>query len=367
MLFPKFPSTKLQDVNLDWLLKKICKLRGGTTNQVLAKASDADFDFKWVTGGGGGGTSDYNDLVNQPKINNVTLVGNVSGSDLGLLDATALENYRTAADQDAIDAGKQDKITASGMLKGDGDGGVTAATAGTDYLAPAALNSYRTAANQDTIDAGKQVKITASGILKGDGDGGVAAATAGTDYLAPAALNDYRTAAAQDLLDAAQDANVGIVITGARPSRTVTAGQYVIVRNSTIENIQDGIYKAKNNLSTSVDVTASELAALSQGGLNAIPVPSFLVRQVAIVNTQVSANSYADLTTNITYTGWRPLGIVGFNTSRSYLLMFGMNIINNTTARLRVRNINSTLAETESAFVQVLYVNDSIDMNNNGG
>lgn len=29
---------------------------GGTTNQVLAKESDADFDLKWATGGGGGGS-----------------------------------------------------------------------------------------------------------------------------------------------------------------------------------------------------------------------------------------------------------------------------------------------------------------------
>lgn len=44
-----------------------------------------------------------------------------------------LSPYRTAADQDVIDSGKQAKITASGMLKGDGNGGVTPAEAGTDY------------------------------------------------------------------------------------------------------------------------------------------------------------------------------------------------------------------------------------------
>lgn len=36
------------------------------------------------------------------------------------------------------DTGKQDKITASGILKGDGSGGVSAAVAGTDYQAPEA-------------------------------------------------------------------------------------------------------------------------------------------------------------------------------------------------------------------------------------
>ena len=46
------------------------------------------------------------------------------------------------------------KITASGILKGDGAGNVSAATAGTDYLSPSALTSYRTAVAQDAIDAG---------------------------------------------------------------------------------------------------------------------------------------------------------------------------------------------------------------------
>jgi hypothetical protein len=39
--------------------------------------------------GGGGGSSDYADLTNKPKINNVTLSGNKTGADLGLLSNTA--------------------------------------------------------------------------------------------------------------------------------------------------------------------------------------------------------------------------------------------------------------------------------------
>lgn len=37
--------------------------------------------------GGGGGTSNYNDLSNKPSINSVTLSGEKSGADLGLIDA----------------------------------------------------------------------------------------------------------------------------------------------------------------------------------------------------------------------------------------------------------------------------------------
>ena len=38
-------------------------------------------------GGGGGGTSDYDQLSNRPHINNNTLTGNKTSSDLGLQDA----------------------------------------------------------------------------------------------------------------------------------------------------------------------------------------------------------------------------------------------------------------------------------------
>lgn len=35
---------------------------------------------------GGSGTNNYEELTNKPKINNVTLIGNKTGKDLGLLD-----------------------------------------------------------------------------------------------------------------------------------------------------------------------------------------------------------------------------------------------------------------------------------------
>lgn len=41
-------------------------------------------------GGGGGGSTDYADLTNKPKINNVELSGNKSSSDLGLASKTDL-------------------------------------------------------------------------------------------------------------------------------------------------------------------------------------------------------------------------------------------------------------------------------------
>lgn len=56
---------------------------GGTERQVLMKASDDDYDTEWVTNGAG--VTDYADLENKPKINNVELIGNKSLSDLGIV------------------------------------------------------------------------------------------------------------------------------------------------------------------------------------------------------------------------------------------------------------------------------------------
>lgn len=38
------------------------------------------------SGGGGGGTSDYNELTNKPRINNITLNGNKTTENLGLVN-----------------------------------------------------------------------------------------------------------------------------------------------------------------------------------------------------------------------------------------------------------------------------------------
>lgn len=91
----------------------------------------------------------------------------------------------------ALNNGKQEEITASGLLKGDGSGNISAAQAGVDYQAPlTAGTDYVT----PTQLADKQDKITVSGILKGTGDGNVSAAVAGTDYQTPlTAGTDYQT------------------------------------------------------------------------------------------------------------------------------------------------------------------------------
>lgn len=58
---------------------------GGSTGQVLKKTSSSDYAVAWANESSGG-TSDYTDLTNKPSINSVTLSGNKTSSDLGLLE-----------------------------------------------------------------------------------------------------------------------------------------------------------------------------------------------------------------------------------------------------------------------------------------
>lgn len=82
-------------------------------------------------------------------------------------------------------SGKQDAIEAVGLLKGDGNGGVTAAVPGTDYLQSAPVTSVDGKTGAVVLSgsyvtptqlAEKQQKILVKGILEGDGTGNIQAA-----------------------------------------------------------------------------------------------------------------------------------------------------------------------------------------------
>lgn len=92
---------------------------------------------------------------------NASDVGAVDTADVGVADGVASLDGNGKVPGTQLDlSGKQDKITASGILKGDGQGGVSAATPGTDYTKPTTYPSatitvtdptYATSASIDGI------------------------------------------------------------------------------------------------------------------------------------------------------------------------------------------------------------------------
>ena len=73
------------------------KLTYTGSSKIIARICTTINDL--IDSGGGGGPSDYTDLTNKPSINNVTLTGNKTSSDLGLIsDANYVHtdnNYTT--------------------------------------------------------------------------------------------------------------------------------------------------------------------------------------------------------------------------------------------------------------------------------
>ena len=93
---------------------------GGTTGQVLKKASGADYDTEWADeSGGGGGTSDYSDLTNKPQINSVTLSGNKSLADLGIAAASDIPTVPSAYTSTPADLGTASAGSSTKWAKGD--------------------------------------------------------------------------------------------------------------------------------------------------------------------------------------------------------------------------------------------------------
>jgi len=90
----------------------------------------------------------------------------------------------------ASDVSAQASITVSGIIKGNGSGSLSAASAGTDYLAPPSGTSLlkgNTGGALANAIAGTDYLAPPSGtaILKANASGALANATAGTDYQAP--------------------------------------------------------------------------------------------------------------------------------------------------------------------------------------
>lgn len=214
-----FPGTNLQDINLDWILKKISALRGGRTGQYLYKKSDKDFDFGWKTGGGGGGTSDYLDLDNKPSINNVELVGNKNAADLGL-----------AASSDIPEIPVQSVNGKTGVV-------VLSASDVGAYVKPATgiPKTDLSSAVQTSLDkADTAYTKPESGIPKTDLSNAVQTSLNKADTALQAVPPTYRTAAAQDTIDAAQDAKIetiagSLAMIESSPATTAhVVGEYIV-------------------------------------------------------------------------------------------------------------------------------------------
>lgn len=153
-MFDRFPFSNDHELNLDWILKILAKLKGGTKDQVLTRLSNKPLDFGWKTmsgGGGGGGATDYNDLGNKPSINGVTLSGNKTAAQLGI---TPIDNYNDLNNKPRINGVELSGNKTAAQL------GIT----GADEIFIATYGSTLYSDITDALTAGKMVFCEKSGM-----------------------------------------------------------------------------------------------------------------------------------------------------------------------------------------------------------
>lgn len=137
----------------------------GTYDTYRMTLSDGTtFDCKVWNGANGEGSGDMLASIydsNGKATDIFNYVDNKIASDVsGQINA---HNESATAHND-IRTGKQDKITASGLLKGDGAGGVTNAVAGTDYQTPLTTEGAQTLGIDSTPTSGSRNLITSGAV-----------------------------------------------------------------------------------------------------------------------------------------------------------------------------------------------------------
>jgi hypothetical protein len=158
-----------------------------------------------------------------------------------VLNGTTLQEVQTADTLTGL-------TSTSGIQKGDGTGGLTAATAGTDYLAPPSGTAILKANSSGALanaTAGTDYLAPPSGtaILKANSGGALANASAGTDYAAPGTAATF-TASQRGTVTTDNDGSFDMNVTNnftCTPTGTfaltftnITAGQsgYVLLINT---------------------------------------------------------------------------------------------------------------------------------------
>lgn len=236
---------------------------GGTGTREGEDTNNAKYWAEQAQQAAGGGVVSFNgragSVVPQAGDYNKGMVG------LGNVDNTSDADKPVSTKQQAALDDKQAKITASGILKGDGSGGVTAAAAGIDYATPnslpepsdtppvmdgaaaaGTLTTYARGDHKHPADTSRQAKITASGLLKGDGAGGVSSAVKGTDYSGPTAKLSL-TLAAASWAGSASPYTQGVTITGGTATSQADIQADATAIQQMLDDGTNAIYIANNN------------------------------------------------------------------------------------------------------------------------
>lgn len=146
---------------------------------------------------------------------------------------------------------------------------------------------------KETGDIERYVKLltpadipSSSGVVSFNGQTGVVTAS-GADLNINALDN---TSIDQTITNIEND--IAIIINGSTSAKNVSAGQYVLVQNSGMTGVNDGLYIANTTVSAGTPFTSAYLDPVSNGGLNSLndevaKRPIFILQDLISVNTGI--------------------------------------------------------------------------------
>ena len=124
--------------------------------------------------------------------------------------------------------------------------------------------------------------------------------------------------------------DIAIIIDGNKTTHTggVAVGEYVIVRNSTISGIADGLYKAVQAIPANTAITSAYLAAVDGGGLNALNSHLIQYLDITISVPDISKGDATGVDIETLMQGKIPInacGLEGILASATIMLMRYLN------------------------------------------
>lgn len=189
-----------------------------------------------------------------------------------------------------------------------------------------------------------------------------AVATLGSDDIA----NDSTVTGASvtDALDAVKntltqlETEIGIVVDGKSCALGASQGQYVILKNSTISGLSDGLYTAAQSIpAREQNVTISMLSGpITDGGLNSLKNSLIRIERLRSESVTLNGNAISSkiAMNNYSFPGYIPIGIISIEMPSGHIFPSEFRIDENGVPYFYVKNTSSS-AVTGVYYMTVLY------------
>lgn len=159
-----------------------------------------------------------------------------------------------------------------------------------------------------------------------------------------------------------QDA-LGIVCNGNKTAVAASAGQYVILKNSTITGCSDGLYKAAQTIPADTVIDSTYLTADASGGLNDLQAQvtslnsKFMTKHLGVYSGDgIAVGQSNDVTiSGISSTGYKVISLANLTTTSGKFIAMPLSNTD-TSITFRLVNVGTELVAPGTLYFDALYM-----------